>query len=407
MDLFAQLGPLGFSKEGLPPKFGGTWSYGRFAEWLASQRCSTVPASTTNKDSRVIIPQKDRTPSTSHDAKRPFDSVHGSVVSVAAAAQSDSAEAMLPPPIKKKHMASQAESPHSCNNTKANSSPEATLERFNIALKLIPYSEREAYTEALQRAPLLVATESDPMSSLRCEDFNAFKAAFRVMSYWKKRKSLFGSRAFLPMDQTGEGALTVQDIEMLNSGSLAFLHNDSSGRVVLCANRHRIASAMTAPEGRLRCVFYMLSVASEPLVSQTEGIVMVRIITTPSFRLNVQAFMKITEALPPRIACFALFCVPENPEARRIMRTTVVPALTEAMHENHRDKLVIYLDDSPEDLVKKLQRAGFVKQGLPLCVGGTWEYDSYTDWQRDRVAQEWKGNHGKPHPSAKQYCHGR
>jgi hypothetical protein len=36
------------------------------------------------------------------------------------------------------------------------------------------------------------------------------------------------------------------------------------------------------------------------------------------------------------------------------MRTTVVPALTEAMHENHRDKLVIYLDDSPEDLVKKL-----------------------------------------------------
>jgi len=301
-------------------------------------------------------------------------------------------EAMLPPPLKRR-MLSRAANPES-------SLQEGSLERFYEALELVPASEKEAYTEALERAPSLVETESDPMRFLLCNDFNTKEAVSRFVGYWEKRKSLFGSRAFLPMNQTGEGALTFEDLAVLNTGFLALLAKDSQGRVVLCTDKSRLQKAIFVDASRLRCLFYMFSVACEDKASQTAGVVLFRIINTPSFRLNIQSMLDLAETVPIRFAQVVALCVPER-AAKRMFSHTIVPAMNKAMNEAYKSRFSVHVGDSPQDLVDKAHKAGFSKQGLPVSVGGLWNSEEFTAWQKDRRDLEKMVNHCKPPPSPK------
>jgi hypothetical protein len=93
---------------------------------------------------------------------------------------------------------------------------DANLASFYKALHLIPRLEKTAYLEAQ-------AHYSDPMRFVRCEDGKAEAAASRFAKYWEKRKELFGSRAFLPMNQSGEGSLSPEDVETVKTGYIALL----------------------------------------------------------------------------------------------------------------------------------------------------------------------------------------
>ena len=53
------------------------------------------------------------------------------------------------------------------------------------------------------------------------------------MNYWELRRWLFGERAFLPMTQTGSGALNDHDIQLLQQVPITLLHHDEMGRIVL------------------------------------------------------------------------------------------------------------------------------------------------------------------------------
>lgn len=47
------------------------------------------------------------------------------------------------------------------------------LAEFQQEVAMIPTEEKEAYLEALRRAPRIVETETDPIKFLRCEHFDA------------------------------------------------------------------------------------------------------------------------------------------------------------------------------------------------------------------------------------------
>jgi hypothetical protein len=70
---------------------------------------------------------------------------------------------------------------------------------LEVALVMIVDSEKEDYAKALEVAPELVSTESDPMRFLRYTNFNVAAAAQRLVLYWKRRCELFGDRAFRPL----------------------------------------------------------------------------------------------------------------------------------------------------------------------------------------------------------------
>lgn len=76
--------------------------------------------------------------------------------------------------------------------------------------------------EALWFAPTLVLRETRAIDFLRTEDFHTLKAARRMALYWQLRKELFEDRWLLPLNQTGAGALTADQVELLRTGFFAF-----------------------------------------------------------------------------------------------------------------------------------------------------------------------------------------
>jgi hypothetical protein len=139
------------------------------------------------------------------------------------------------------------------------------------ALNEIPDAAKQAYLEALERAPLLVERESDPISFLRCENYDAWAAASRLVAYWEVRKKFFGpDRAFLPMTQTGAMA---EDMEYSEKALITILSDDDHGRPVVCWDRIRATAAVAPRASVLRCYFYLLHVLSEQERAQRGGYV--------------------------------------------------------------------------------------------------------------------------------------
>jgi hypothetical protein len=58
-------------------------------------------------------------------------------------------------------------------------------------------------------------------------------AARRLANYWKKRKEIFQERAYLPINLSGNGALTADDVKVLKMGYMVNLPRDLKGRTVV------------------------------------------------------------------------------------------------------------------------------------------------------------------------------
>ena len=83
------------------------------------------------------------------------------------------------------------------------------------AIPTLEASVRLSYQQAVDVFPALVADETPPAIFLQTEDFDPIKAATRLALYWKYRQQVFGERWLLPMNQTGAGALSAEDVEVL------------------------------------------------------------------------------------------------------------------------------------------------------------------------------------------------
>jgi hypothetical protein len=130
-----------------------------------------------------------------------------------------------------------------------------------------------AYLEALKRAPELVERESDPAAFLRCEQYDYWAAADRLVKYWDIRKMIFGpDRAFLPMTQAGA---MLEDMEYLQKGLYLILPDDKFGRSVMYWNRIRSTSNVIPRDSLSRCNFYLLQAACERKSTQRKGLIMI------------------------------------------------------------------------------------------------------------------------------------
>jgi hypothetical protein len=140
------------------------------------------------------------------------------------------------------------------------------------ALHEIPDAAKQAYLEASERVPLLVKRESDLIRFLRCEKYNAWAAARRLVAYWDARKKFFGpNRAFLPMTQSGAMA---EDMEYAEKALIAMLPDDDHGRPVVYWDRIRSTAAVAPRASVLRCCFYLMQVLSEQERAQKQGCVL-------------------------------------------------------------------------------------------------------------------------------------
>jgi hypothetical protein len=102
------------------------------------------------------------------------------------------------------------------------------------AIEQLPQDEKASYIEALEKAPAKVwKEESNPDMFLLVEDFHAHFAAKRICRYWQLRAESFGPKRFDSLYQTGEDALGIRELHVLQTQSIVLLPKDAQGCPVL------------------------------------------------------------------------------------------------------------------------------------------------------------------------------
>jgi hypothetical protein len=100
---------------------------------------------------------------------------------------------------------------------------------FALALQ---EADNAAFVEALNKVPDFVTLESDPLLFIRFAGGNHAAAAKRLVDYWRSRQSTFGDSFLRPLDLSGKGALSQDDVDTLQTGFIKILPDDWCGRKV-------------------------------------------------------------------------------------------------------------------------------------------------------------------------------
>ena len=152
------------------------------------------------------------------------------------------------------------------------------LSKTRTAMQGLEKDVRREFDQAIQSAPELVSRETQFIDFLKTDFFDASKAALRLARYWKFRKQLFEERWLLPMDQTGRGAMSPDDIFALRSGYVVVhLRPQQQGGAILLVDMARLP----VPGGDVtrRCLMYLATIFAHAF-SQPEGVTVVYAISS-------------------------------------------------------------------------------------------------------------------------------
>ena len=256
------------------------------------------------------------------------------------------------------------------------------------AIDMLPLEKKSSFQKANKLCPGLVQVETAPAVFLQHDNFNYWKAADRLASHWMYREKFFGDRAFLPMTQTGNGALTKDDIVTLHTGSHARLSSTPAGQPVIFTDRRRILSS-SHREHRLRCFWYMVYMMSREENASTLGVLFLVLLVTPRPSsmdyIYMQQGVEILNVMPTKFHMHLLSCVSKTGKwnvAQKVIRSVASYCL-EAF-----GGLNVFTETSQGDLKDKLVALGCVPEGLPSSVGGVWKYEEFTRWCRNRQVEE-------------------
>jgi hypothetical protein len=241
------------------------------------------------------------------------------------------------------------------------------------ALFLLPESVNEAYILASVHVPSLLASETDPLVFFRHEN-NVNEAALKLCSYWSKRITCYGERAFLPMNLTGAGTLSDQDIEAMRHGCTRILPHDNHGRGVFLIDSSMIASCLSSTGAR-SLFFQLHHLARQSLPLPSKGIVIILVLRGMPNLAHVESVFNILaellhEAIPSTVCCVHILAPNSttSPSAiGYIMRLCMSRLLT--------DHIVVTDIDLPKEVVlRKLESCGLSRQDLPQgLVGGSYD----------------------------------
>jgi hypothetical protein len=257
------------------------------------------------------------------------------------------------------------------------------------AIASFPAFEKMSYLEALEKVPDLVGKESDPVKFLRFENSDPLAAARRLVSYWRIRCETFRDRAFLPMDQTGEGALDRRDLAVLNSAFLTQLPNDSSGCSVICCDGSRLEKC-PPHSAQLRIFFYLWSMVLLNDLSLTNGYCLLFTMPDPPLeQALIDSLGVITLMWPARLKCFHLLCCCRSGTNDLSRCKTVAKDITNLLGPSGEGKVKVHVCESRSRFASKLSDHGLSKDGLPKAFGGGWGLEEFLQWQELRIRNEW------------------
>ncbi|KAL7556102.1 hypothetical protein ACA910_008071 [Epithemia clementina (nom. ined.)] len=257
---------------------------------------------------------------------------------------------------------------------------QTALQQLQYALSVIPEQKRRAYDEAQKKCPHLVEKESNPERFLRALGFDPFVAAQQICVYWEKRFEIFQDRAFLPMDQTGYGAISEDILEAMKCGAIAILPPDSKNRPILYCDRSRFCNRCKCEETRLRIMFYTLHVLFESDLASGDGYVILNTMDTSSHdnkhntpgRNILRLFQ--SGAFPLKLRAFHLLVF-----KKRSLIEGPVPIWLNLLARWKFISLrtVVFFAESKEASLRNLKQYHLMEENIPRELGGTLDYDKY------------------------------
>ena len=264
------------------------------------------------------------------------------------------------------------------------------LRELYSAVELLPADRKAAFVKARQVCPHLVDAESDGMLFLRNERFNYWKAAESLAAYWEERRNIFGEdRWTLALTQTGNGALSQDDIFSIHSGMLAILPKTNKGQSVLLVDRAR-ALAQATSISKIRAAFYILSKLCRADYAQTKGILCFSMLVTPRVssldHRYVNRALKMAKVFPIKIHLHILNSPPKT--KKNILAEQVLTAGL-AFASAYFGRFQVITEKTGHDILRNLKSLGLQSNGIPTALGGRWKYESFMKWCREETCREY------------------
>jgi len=425
--LASKLQFLGFSRNGLPSSLGGLWSYENFREQLIraglpvrGSRSPLSVAALARSEAELAFVNGGVAASrlSAHNAPLPLstsllESVRSGVMLHPSFRSSDAPApvqggllarkdgSQFAGPSQIRTTASQLDTKQCAKRRRMSSPSKDSVESFvetpvveekgllalEEALAMISDDDKAALMEARVRIPELAEKEAPPIRFLRAEDFDPWAAARRLVNYWATRKEFFEDRAFLPMNQSGEGTLSRDDVTVLRSGYITILPNDNAGRPVICGHPSRRKNH--APLPRLRLAFYMFSIICECKKTQEEGCVIISVLQRPSLDRTVrEAATRLLQSLPIKV--YRMHIIHPPRVERETFLGSLVPLCLKLFGKYLEHRASVHVADSREELFEKLAKHGLTEDSLPEDVGGSWKYSAFLQWLELRMCAEWE-----------------
>lgn len=252
-------------------------------------------------------------------------------------------------------------------------------EALRNAIARIDPSLRVHYEEAQQKAPMIVESESSLDAFLHSESMDYTSAAMKLVTYWKYRKEVFGSRAFLSLlDLSGKGALDESDVYHLRMGSVVALPDDDKGRKVLCLDYLRCQCTIESIP--LRCWFYIFSTLwTQNVIDLDREVVIILIEDNAQQSHSERLFVVLKEAFPVKVVnIHCCYLQSEQPVSENHV-AYFLTFLRQIFHDKQDSFVKVHVKTGQDDLYSQLQVYGLHKESLPTTLGGSWLYVSFRD----------------------------
>lgn len=244
----------------------------------------------------------------------------------------------------------------------------------------IPPKEKEAFLRAQKECPDLIDNEHQ-LRFLRCEVFNADRAATRIARYWKKRLQLFGEDiAFRPITITN---IFQHEPVALSLGFIRLVSkSDTTGRPVIFTNPQVFNSSKYTVKEMTRAIWYMLESSIEIQSGQQKGVVFLgdlRNCHISQFdktlvRMNLD---HLQGCLPIRVSAFHICHAPS-------FFKFIFPFLKMCLGARLRKRLHFHFGKD-KDVLMKLNKYGLTSDIIPKQLGGKMIVD-HDLWIKDRSA---------------------
>lgn len=248
---------------------------------------------------------------------------------------------------------------------------------------MISEEDKGAYLEAKRLAPELVATESNPMVFFQGEGMNPWSAATRLALYWKFRKDVFQEKWLLPLDLSGRGALTPEDVENIKKHVVILQKWPGEASVALIDFSKAPNQSEHFPS---KAAFFVSTILFLDEDLQKNDVFFFHTMA-PQFFLRRRknkgrAFEIVKKAFPVPLRKVFLLARHNSGLSDSIVSTTysMISLVAEFFTGDPPEFIG---NKNVEDAYRKCRRAGLPHHCIPQFLGGSWDLTGISLWDED------------------------